>query len=29
MEAVAKGNDFVRKWPASGFFCQGQLVAAG
>jgi branched-chain amino acid transport system substrate-binding protein len=30
METVAKGSDFVRKWPAGGgFFCQGQLVQAG
>ncbi|HEY2430433.1 MAG TPA: ABC transporter substrate-binding protein [Acidimicrobiales bacterium] len=28
-EAVAKGSDFTRKWPSSGFFCQGQLTQVG
>ena len=28
-EVAVKGNDYVRKWPASGFFCQGQLVPVG
>jgi branched-chain amino acid transport system substrate-binding protein len=27
VEVAVSGNDFVRKWPGSGFFCQGHLVA--
>ena len=29
MDVVVKGNGFTRKWPASGFFCTGQLVPVG
>jgi branched-chain amino acid transport system substrate-binding protein len=29
VEVVAKGGDFTRKWPSSGFFCQGQLTRVG
>jgi hypothetical protein len=27
VEVAVSGNDFVRDWPSSGFFCQGHLVA--
>ena len=27
METEVKGQDFVRKWPANGFFCEGELTA--
>ena len=29
MAVTVKGNDFRRIWPASGFYCNGQLVQAG
>ena len=29
MDTVVKGNDFVRDWPASGFYCNGTLVDVG
>jgi len=29
VEAVVQGAQYVRKWPASGYFCDGQLVPAG
>jgi len=29
VEAVARGADFVRKWPGTGFFCQGSLIRVG
>jgi len=29
MAVAVKGNDFHRVWPASGFYCNGQLVRAG
>jgi ABC-type branched-subunit amino acid transport system substrate-binding protein len=29
MAVTVKGNDFARAWPASGFFCTGQLVQVG
>jgi len=29
MDVIVRGNNYVRKWPASGFFCNGQLVPVG
>jgi ABC-type branched-subunit amino acid transport system substrate-binding protein len=29
VEAVVKGNDYVRKWPAAQYFCTGSLVPVG
>ena len=29
MDVVVKNSGFTRKWPASGFFCTGQLVPVG
>lgn len=29
VEAAVKGTDYARKWPASAYFCTGQLVPVG